>query len=257
MQYLTSTFLITLTTSAFIGAAAGYLGSLMVLRKMSLVGDALSHVALPGIAIALMLKWNPFAGAFAFLFIAVIGIWFLEGRSETSTENLVGIFFTASLSLGIILTEEIDLLESLFGDITKVSQTDMLIAIALSLLTMLIIRIISKELLLCIISKDLAKSAGVNISKIDLTFLMVVATIVALGIKIAGSLLTGALVIIPPAAARNISGNFKTFSSLSLIFGIVSAIIGVTLSAIFGYHPGPMIALSGTAIYLVTFVFRK
>lgn len=229
----------------------------MILRKMSLVGDALSHVALPGIAIALMLKINPFLGAFSFLFFAVIGIWFLEERSSTSTETLVGIFFTASLSLGILLTDELELLESLFGDITKVSTTDMAIGIILSLLAIFITHKISKELLLSTISKDLAMSAGVNTSRMNLTFLMLVAVIIALGIKIAGSLLTGSLVIIPAAAAKNISDDFKNFSALSLIFGVLSSLIGITLSSIFSYHPGPMIVLSGTIIFLITFIFRK
>lgn len=229
----------------------------MILRKMSLVGDALSHVALPGIALALMFKINPFIGAFAFLFMAVIGIWFLEQKSDTSTETLVGIFFTASLSLGILLTEELELLESLFGDITKVNIADMTTAVAFSLFAIFVINKISKELLLSTISNDLAMSAGIKTSRINLSFLMMVALVVALGIKIAGSLLTGALVIIPAAAAKNISDDFKNFSSLSLIFGAISAIVGVTLSSIFNYHPGPMIVLSGTTIFLITFVLRK
>jgi ABC-type Mn2+/Zn2+ transport system permease subunit len=257
MEYLTLPFLMTIITSIFIGAAAGYLGSFMILRKMSLVGDALSHVALPGIAIAMMLKVNPFLGAFSFLFLAVVGIWLLEERSSASTETLVGIFFTASLSLGILLTDELELLEALFGDITKVSSTDMAIGIALSIVAIFITYKISKELLLSTISKDLAMSAGVNTSRIDFTFLMLVAVIVALGIKIAGSLLTGALVIIPAAAAKNISDDFKNFSQLSLIFGIISALSGIALSSIFSYHPGPMIVLSGTFIFLITFALRK
>ena len=254
---INTNLLMTKISASFIGAASGYLGSLLILRRMALVGDALSHVALPGIAIALILNINPFIGALAFLTIASLGIWRLEEKSEISTETLVGIFFTASLSIGIILTEDIEILEALFGDIAKVGMVDTLFAVFVSCLAIYIISKISRGLLLDTISKDLAKSAGINTSKIDLIFLLLVGVIVALGIKVAGALLTGALVIIPAAAAKNISSNFRDFSILSLLFGVLSAVLGIILASALNQHPGPVIVLSGTAIFLLTFLFRK
>ena len=116
------------------------------------------------------------------------------------------------------LVEDIEILEALFGDIAKVGMVDTLFAVFVSCLAIYIISKISRGLLLDTISKDLAKSAGINTSKIDLIFLLLVGVIVALGIKVAGALLTGALVIIPAAAAKNISSNFRDFSILSLLF---------------------------------------
>src|SRR3989344_8346080 len=92
-----------LTVAILIGIGAGYLGSFMVLRRMSLVGDALSHVALPGIALALIWDFNPFFGAFTALFLATICIWVLEKRTELPSETLVGILFTLSLAGGLLL----------------------------------------------------------------------------------------------------------------------------------------------------------
>jgi ABC-type Mn2+/Zn2+ transport system permease subunit len=110
--------------AGLVGAASGYLGSFMVLKRMSLVGDALSHVALPGIAIAMMFGISPMLGAFVALTLAVIGIWYLGEKSEVYPEALVGIFFTASLSIGILITPEPDLLEALFGSIDKITVFD-------------------------------------------------------------------------------------------------------------------------------------
>src|SRR3989338_6265134 len=110
-----------------IGLGAGYVGSFMVLRRMSLVGDALSHVALPGIALSLLININPFFGAFAALFLAILGIWFLEKRTELPSETLVGIFFTLSLALGLLLTPEPELMEALFGNISKITTLDIII----------------------------------------------------------------------------------------------------------------------------------
>src|SRR3989344_7297392 len=96
--------IIILAVGALVGAASGYLGSFMVLKRMSLVGDALSHVALPGIAIALTFGINPMLGALVALGVATLGIWYLAENSEVYPEALVGVFFTASLSLGLLLT---------------------------------------------------------------------------------------------------------------------------------------------------------
>src|SRR3989338_1864148 len=119
-----------LIVAVLIGIGAGYLGSFMVLRRMSLVGDALSHVALPGIALALIWNLNPFFGAFTVLFAATLGIWALERKTELPSETLVGIFFTLSLAVGILLVQDHELLEALFGDISSVTIPDLLITLA-------------------------------------------------------------------------------------------------------------------------------
>src|SRR3989344_6598837 len=95
-----------LAVGILIGLGAGYLGSFMILRRMSLVGDALSHVALPGIAIALLFNINPFIGATFALIVAIIGVAILERKTTLPSETLIGIFFTLSLALGLILTPE-------------------------------------------------------------------------------------------------------------------------------------------------------
>jgi len=110
-----------LLTGIFVGIASGYLGSFMILRRMALVGDALSHVALPGLAIALLLNVNPFLGAFVTLFTGIVAIWLIENKTELPTKALVGLFFTFSLAVGILITPHEDILEALFGDIQKIS----------------------------------------------------------------------------------------------------------------------------------------
>ncbi|OGN41389.1 MAG: hypothetical protein A2606_01285, partial [Candidatus Yanofskybacteria bacterium RIFOXYD1_FULL_42_10] len=191
-----------LIVGTLIGLGSGYIGSFMVLRRMSLVGDALSHVALPGIAVALLIGINPFIGAFAALVVAILGIWMLEKKTELPSETLVGIFFTLSLAAGLLLTPKPELLEALFGDISKIGITDAIITGVFTMLIFLIITRISKGLMLSIISKDLTKSLKINVDKINLIFLFLVAVVVALGLKVAGTLLMGSLVIIPAAASK-------------------------------------------------------
>src|SRR3989344_100573 len=108
-----SEFLNQLIVGVFVSSAASLLGTFAILKRMSLVGDALSHVALPGIALAIFLKINPFFGALAFLFFSIIGIWLLEYRSKLSLDTIVGVFFTASLALGAIFIPDLELIEAL------------------------------------------------------------------------------------------------------------------------------------------------
>ncbi|OGM97969.1 MAG: hypothetical protein A2817_02825 [Candidatus Yanofskybacteria bacterium RIFCSPHIGHO2_01_FULL_39_8b] len=252
-----NSLLLQLIIGILIGLSAGYVGSFMVLRKMSLVGDALSHVALPGIAIALLMNINPFFGAFTALLLAILIIWFLEKKTELPSETLVGIMFTLSLALGLLLTPEPELLEALSGDITKVTFFDLWLTLALSMVIIWTLKRIADNLMLGIISKELAMSLKIPIHKINFIFLFLAAFIVALGIKVAGTMLTGSLVIIPAAAAKNISVNLSQYSKWALIFGALSAAAGLLSASYFDISPGPTIILSAGMIFLGTLVFKK
>src|SRR3989344_7833596 len=166
MNIFTNLLSLQLLVGILTGLGAGYLGSFMILKRMSLVGDVISHVALPGIAIALIFKVNPFLGAFTALFLAVIGIWILERKTELPSETLVGIFFALSLALGILITPEPELLEALFGDISKIGPVDALITIVLVAIIFFTMFQIYRGLTLSVVSKELAQTMGINVSKI-------------------------------------------------------------------------------------------
>ncbi|PIU61593.1 ABC transporter, partial [archaeon CG07_land_8_20_14_0_80_38_8] len=106
-----SQFLLSLITGLFVGGVSGYLGSLMITKRMALVGDALGHVALPGIGLALFFGLDVSIGAVFFLLIGVLIIWFLESRTNLSAEALVGVLFVVSLALGFLIIPDFELLE--------------------------------------------------------------------------------------------------------------------------------------------------
>lgn len=249
--------LLQVIVGVLIGLGAGYVGSFMILRRMSLVGDALSHVALPGIAIGLLFNFNPFFGAFAALFLAILGIWILEKKTELPSETLVGIFFTSSLALGLLLTPEPELLEALFGDITKIGMFDLVLTLVLISGIFVTMFKISDSLMLGIISKDLTRSMGIKLNRTNFLFLIMVSIIVALGLKVAGILLMGSLVIIPAAAAKNISINLSKFTILGSVFGAISALLGILIANNYGFQPGPIVVLVGGVIFLITLLFKK
>jgi len=244
-------------SAIFIGLAAGYVGSFMILRRMALVGDALSHVALPGLAIALLLNINPFIGAFATLFIGIVSVWLIENKTELPTESLVGLFFTFSLAIGFLITPQSELLEALFGDISKISAVDAYLAVILSVILIVAMYLISKGFILSTISPDLAKASGVKVSRLNFIFLLLVATAVALGIKAVGSLLMGALVIIPAITSKNITSSLRGYTVLSSLIGLISLLGGMIIASKFHLSPGPVVILASSAVFLVSLLFTK
>jgi ABC-type Mn2+/Zn2+ transport system permease subunit len=241
-----------LVIGIFVGVAAGYLGSLMVLKKMALVGDAMSHVALPGLALGILFNFDPFFGAFAVLFGAAVIVWYLGRVTQVSYEALVGTMFTTALAVGILMIPSVDLLEALFGDISNVALFDAMVAVIVSVISTILTRAIYKSIVLGMISEDLAVSKGINVGRVNLLYLLLVSSVVALGIRITGTLLVGFLVIVPAVAAKNLSLNMFRYSLLSGVFAAISSAAGILLSSYLDLPPGPMIVLSGLAVFLFT-----
>ncbi len=249
--------LFSLITGIFVGGAAGYLGSLMISKKMALVGDALGHVALPGMGLALLFGLNISFGAFIFLLFGILLIWFLEYKTELSTETLVGIIFVLSLAVGFIITPELELLHALIGDISLVSFYDAAASVVLSIFVFIAVYKIYSKISLVSISEELAVAAGINIRKYNLIYLLLIAVIVALGVKVTGSLLVGALVIIPAAASRNLSRNLKEYSWGSAAIGVFGSAFGILLFQSVGLSCGPLIILTSVLIFLLSLIFKE
>jgi ABC-type Mn2+/Zn2+ transport system permease subunit len=246
-----------------IGFAAGYLGSLMVIEKMALVGDALSHVALPGLALGYLLNFNPLIGGFVFLFVSAVLIWHLGRVTRLSFETLVGASFTLALAVGILMfgNDLEPLAEALFGDIARVGPVEAVVAIVVSIIVVFLTRATYKKIVLGLISEELASSKKIPIAKLNLLYLLLVSLTVAVGIQITGTLLVGFLVITPAAAARIISANLKRYFLLSGIFGVFSSVSGILLSNYlsssgFAIPPGPLVVLSGIAVFAGTIIIR-
>lgn len=233
------------------------LGSFVILKRMALVGDALSHVALPGLALGLLLHFNPFIGAFLTLFVAIIGIWFLKYQTRLPIDTLVGIFFTASLAVGILIIPQHDLLEAMFGNIATLGLKESIFSVALSLVVITAILAIRKKLAVNMLSEELAQSININNKKIEFIYLLIFALSVALGIKFVGALLMGSLIIIPAASAKNVARSLSAFMLWSVIFGTLSAILGIYLSYAFKFSPGPLFIISATALFLISFAVKK
>jgi len=253
------TLIFSLVVAVAVGVSAGYLGSIMVLEKMALVGDALSHVALPGLALGILFGFNPLVGGFVFLFVSAVLIWHLGRVTKLSFETLVGATFTLALAIGILLFgDNLDALEeALFGDITQVGLTEAVAAVLISVAVISLTKLIHRKIVLGLISEELAISKGISIARTNLLYLLLVSLTVAIGIQITGTLLVGFLVVTPAAAAKIVSTNLSRYWTLSAIFGAISAVSGILLASYFNVVPGPLVVISGIIIFVVAIIIRR
>jgi ABC-type Mn2+/Zn2+ transport system permease subunit len=236
-----------------VGIASGSVGPFILLKRMALVGDALSHVALPGIALALFYGADPFYGVIVFLTAAAFLIFWLEGRSRVPPDAIVGLLFTASLAVGILIIPNAEIVESLFGAFPVLSLPFLLVILSTAAVLSLLCFVLARHFLFLIVSPDLAKVHGLG-RKYDLALLLIFAMIVALGIKLVGTLLMGALTIIPAAVAKNVSRSVRGYVILSALLGGAISVAGIWIADALRLLPGPSIILFGVGLFLLSLV---
>jgi len=251
-----SQFLLSLISGIFIGGAAGFLGSLMLPKRMALVAGPLGHLALPGIALALIYGFDISLGAFPFVILGIILIWLFERRTKLPTEALTAVVFATSVAIAFFFLPIERAEAALVGDISSIQFNDAVFSIALCLLVFFLVEKIYSKMILINISEDLAKSQKINVGKYNLIYLLLIALIVALGVKVVGGLLTAAIVAIPAATSRNLAKNLAQYKFLSLSFGILSSAIGIFLFKITSLPAGPLIIVSSTFLFMIS-VFLK
>ena len=249
---------LTILALFMVAASSGLIGSFALMRRMTLASDAMSHIALPGLAIALMFQVNPFFGGLAALIIGSLLIWGLEQKTKIATETVIGVVFSASLAIGslLIITDH-ELLEALFGNISSITSTESLIGLAGAAVIISIILAIKDKLTLSIFSPDIARTAGLNNSKLSLAFLLLFAVNIILGLKFLGVLLMGSLVIIPAATAKNLSRNLKSDLVTSVIVALVATGGGLLLSTYRSLDLGPSIIVVSAVLFFVSVFFAK
>ncbi|HUO64776.1 MAG TPA: metal ABC transporter permease [Terriglobales bacterium] len=232
-------------------AAAGLLGSFVVLRRMVLAADALSHVALPGIGLALLLKVNPLAGAVFALLVGTLLIWGVERRARLATETIIGVVFSAALALGSLMTSGEELIHALLGKPTELAAWELALGLAAATGVIVFLVVRRNEILVSIVSRDIARSMGISTAWLDLQFMLAFAVTVAVGVRYLGVLLMGSLVIIPAATAKQVAGNLRTMMLVAVFVAVASTVVGASIGAALGRETGPPIVLVAAAFFLV------
>ncbi len=200
--------------------AAGLVGSFAQMKRMSLAGDVISHVALPGLGLALLFGINPLLGAAVALLLGTILIWHLQKGGTLTTDVAIGVIFTGALAIGTLVTPSEDLIEALFGGFQDLGLPAFLVGILLALVILTYVYTSRQKLILRIFSPELAAATGINVSRVDLYFLLVFSTTVLLGLRFLGALLVGALIIVPAAIGRQLTHTLTAFLSVSALASV-------------------------------------
>lgn len=248
-----------LLTSVMVGIICGVIGCFIILRGMALMGDAISHAVLPGVAISYMLGVNFFFGAVISGVITAIAIGFVSQNSRIKHDTSIGIMFTAAFASGIIiitmLKSSTDLYHILFGNVLAVRSSDMWITLGISLIVLGAVYLFYKELLVTSFDPTMGAAYGLPVRFIHY-FLMTLLTMVTVAsLQTVGIVLVVAMLITPAAAAYLLTERLWVMIFLASGIGVISSITGLYFSFTYNLASGATIVISSTAIFILVFLF--
>jgi len=250
-----------LIAGIFIGLCCSLIGVFIVLRKMAFFSDAIAHSSLAGVAISLLFGANTIAIALLFSVAIALGIGYMNKKTPLSIDTIIGIFFSGAMALAVIIISFIsgyqpDLISYLFGNILAITGSDLILAILIGIFSVAIILVLLKSYLFLTIDRDGAKIIGLKTTLLDYLFLALLALVVVASIRIVGVILVSALIIVPPATAKNVCRNFAQMVYLSMFFGVISVVGGLVLSYYINAPSGAVIVLFSLAIFITTAIAK-
>jgi len=246
-------------TAVVIGLVSGVVGSLIILRGLSLMGDAISHAVMPGIAVSFFFGANIFIGALVSGLLAAAGIGFINSNSRLKRDTSIGIIFTAFLAAGVILlarTESsVSLQAILFGDVLATTPSQMWQSIIITVVITALVVLFYKQLQITTMDAQLAKAYGFPTRLINYAVLLALAVVTVSAVQTVGVILVVAMLVTPAATAYLLSKKFSTMMVLAAVFGMLSSIIGMYFSYTFELQSGPAIVLVAFAMFVLAFLF--
>lgn len=245
-----------------IGTVAPLIGTFLVARRYSLIADTLGHVSLAGVAIGLLLNINPLFTALALSIVMSLVIDRLRSNKLVSGESALAMLLSGGLAFAIVLISlakgfNVDLFSYLFGSITTVKETDLYLIIPLGILIALTTIFYYKQFLYISFDEEGARTSGMNVNALNILLMVLTAVIVSLSIRIVGSLLIGALIVIPVVTAGQIASSFKASIILAVFFSLFAVIVGLFASYYFNLAAGGTIVLVALITFALTSLFRK
>lgn len=246
-------------TSIMVGIICGVIGSFIILRGMALMGDAISHAVLPGVAISYMLGINYFYGAVFTGILTAFGIGAITQNSRIKNDSSIGLVFSAFFALGIILITRAqsatDLTQILFGNVLAVRTSDMWLTLAIGSLVILVVILFYKELLVSSFDETMAAAYGLKVRFIHYAIMFLLTLVTVASLQTVGVILVVSLLITPASTAYLLTNRLSVMVLLASFFGALSAIIGLYFSFEYNMPSGPVIALATTALFLLAFLF--
>jgi len=243
-----------------IALVTGPLGCFVIWRRLSFFGDTLSHAALLGVTFSISFDVNISLSVFIVSSIVAIILIRLQKNTNLAGDALLGLLAHSSLAIGLVVLGflsfiRFDIMGLLFGDILSVTLNDLLIIWIGGAVIILILTLIWKPLFASTVNYEIAEAEGLSPEKYNILFTILMAAIIAISIKMVGLLLITGMMIIPAAAARNLSNSPKQMVIISIIFGLLSVLIGLYASLEINTPSGPSI-ITTSLLFFILSLFR-
>jgi zinc transport system permease protein len=250
----------------FIAALCSTLGTFLVLRRLSLIGDGLAHVTFGGVAAGLLLQTYPFYVAVPIVMASALGILKLIDKARLYGDAAIGIVSSLGIAGGVLIASiaggfNVDLFSYLFGNILAISSAEVWTSVVLCLCLIAATTLYYHELVAITFDEESARASGINTGRINRILVILTALTVVLAMKVVGIMLVSSLLIIPSVTALQFVRGFKATIIISCLMGILSVISGIILSFILDFPSGATIVLVNFLFFIISFsavgIFRK
>lgn len=245
-----------LLTGVVVGIISGIIGCFIILRGISLMGDAISHAVLPGVAISYMLGISYFYGAMFFGLLTAFSIGFITQNSRVKSDASIGIVFSTFFAIGIILigkaSTSTDLTSILFGNVLSVRSSDMWITVVVGAVVIGVIILFFKEFLVSTFDPTLAQSFGLNNKVIHYVLMVLLTLVTVASLQTVGIILVVAMLITPASTAYLLTNRLSIMIAISACLGALSAVVGLYISFTYNWPSGAAIVLVATTFFVIS-----
>lgn len=245
-----------LAAGILVALMSSFLGPFIVQRRMSFLGDGLSHAAFGGVALGLLLGMEPLYIAIPFTLLVSIGITWVKENTNIEQDTSIGIFFAVSVALGVVFlalkkTYTADAYSYLFGSILSVSNFDIIVSVIMTIITSVITVFFWKRWAYATFDRELATVDKIKIKRDDMVLAALISMVIVLSVKLVGIVLIASFLVVPAASAKLISDTFKKMCINSVIIGIIGAVVGLIVSVIADMPSGAVIILVQAFIFIL------
>jgi manganese/iron transport system permease protein len=245
--------------SALIGGVCAFLSCFVTLKGWSLMGDALSHSVVPGVAIAYYLGWPFAAGAFVTGLLAAVGMGFVKTKTRLREDAVIGVVFTAFFALGLLLISlypsQVDLRSIVFGNILGISTPDVVQVVIIAGVSLAILGAKWRDLLLFCFDANQARALGLNTTALHFTLLTLLSATAVAALQTVGAMLVVAMLVTPGATAYLLTDRFGKMIGLSIAMGVVTSMVGAYASYFFDGSTGGCIVTLQSFLFVLALVF--
>jgi zinc transport system permease protein len=247
---------------SFVAVTCAALGMFLVLRKMSLIGDGLSHVSFGAIALGLFFGSSPFYIAVPVVMLGSLLILKISEKAKVYGDAAIGIVSAIGIAGGVILASlshgfNVDLFSYLFGNILAISKAEVIFSIILSFLVLVLLYFFYWDLFSATFDEEYAKTTGIKTNFINVLLTLMTAVTVVLSVKMVGVMLVSALLILPAVSALQFSKGFKPAIFSAIAISVISVIFGISLSFFMDLPTGATIVMCNVLIFILSFVYRQ